>query len=164
MGNFPTQELLETADRVTQRWKNAVSEIENANYGLNQWLRDAVGFWTHDVADVWLGAGRGTKTVLLTVNKPISNEFPVNNVNKVKLTDLGLLGGTNVITLKPPRTTQDSLGSSTGIATVELPPPDGNPTFSGPAGFRQPTTGEQYVGLLYEDQGPIATVIYLELR
>lgn len=154
MSNFPTQELLETAERVTQRWKKAVSEIEQAKYGTNEWLRDAVGFWTYDVADVWLGAGRVTRTVLLHKNNNKSDKISVTNLSKVVLTTLGQSGGAKSIQLAFDQF-PDSVGSQKGSVIVKVPP--------GPFPAPAPAQGEQFVGLLYEDQTPLATVIYLEL-
>jgi hypothetical protein len=156
MGNFPTQELLETADRVTQRWQNALSEIEKAKYGPNEWLRDVVGFWTNDVADVWLGAGRVTRTVLLHKNNKKSDKIPVTKLGQVSLTTLGQLGGTKSIQLIVDKTPDDAADpNGKGTVIVKVPPVG----FPAPA----PAAGEQFVGLLYEDQTPIATVFYVEL-
>jgi len=156
MSDFPTQQLLETSERVAQRWKKALSQIEQAKYGTNEWLRDAVGFWTHDVADVWFGAGAGTRTVLLHQNNKKSDKIHVQDLTKVKLTNLGLLGGTKVIQLKVDTQTY----KNEGAVIVEVPP--GGVVFVQPPGGAL-VSDEQYVGLLYEDQAPIAAVIYLHL-
>jgi hypothetical protein len=155
MGDFPTQQLLETSERVAKRWKDALGEIEKAQYGPKEWLKDAVGFWTHDVADVWLGAGAGTSVVLLTQNNQTSDEIPVTNVAKTVLTTLGQLGGTKVIQLDLDNTTYPK------AVTVAVPP--GGVVFIQPPTGGTLVSGEQYVGLLYEDQTPVATVIYLRL-
>jgi hypothetical protein len=155
MSDFPTQQLLETSERALTRWNKALTEIDQAKYGLNEWLRDAVGFWTHDVGDVWFGAGKGTGTVLLSQNNQKSDKIPVTNVAKTKLTTLGQLGGDKIISLKLDDTTHPK------AVTVGVPP--GGVVFVQPLTGGVLVSGEQYVGLLYEDQAPIATVIYLHL-
>jgi hypothetical protein len=155
MSSFPTPQLLETGERVAKRWKDALAAIEQAQYGPIQWLKDAVGFWIHDVADVWLGAGAGTKAVLLSQNNQKSDKIPVQNVIKTELTTLGQLGGTKVIKLKLDKTTHPN-------AVIIGVPPGGVVFIQPPVGGAL-ASGEQYLGLLYEDQAPIATVIYLHL-
>jgi len=158
MSDFPTQQLLETSERVATRWKKALSEIEQAKYGTNEWLRDALGFWTHDVADVWFGAGTGTRTVLLdNVNNKTSDKILVKDPSDVKLTNLGLLGGTKIIQLTLLAFVSD------GVVRVKVPPTPPGPVFIQPPTGGALAVGEQYVGLLYEDGAPIATVIYLHL-
>ncbi len=156
MSGVPTQQLLETSERVAKRWKDALAAIEKAQYGPKEWLRDTVGFWTHDVADVWLGAGTGTRAVLLTQNNKKSDKIVVKNLNRVKLTNLGLLGGTKVIQLR----VDDQTFKNDNAVIVEVPP--GGVIFVQPPGGTL-VSGEEYVGLLYEDQAPIANVIYLHL-
>jgi hypothetical protein len=156
MSDFPTEQLLETAERVAKRWKDAVAAIDKAEYGPNQLLRDALGFWTHDVGDVWLGTGSGTRTILISVQKPKSDKIPIKEATNVRLTPLGQLGGTNVIRLHLDTT------SFTGAVVVGIPP-GGAPIFVQPPSGGQLKKDEQYVGLLYEGQKPIATVIYLHL-
>jgi len=155
MSDFPTQQLLETSERVAKRWKDALAAIDQAKYGPNEWLKDAVGFWTHDVADVWLGAQTGAKPVLLTQNNKKSDKILVTNLAKTDLTTLGQLGGTKVLQLHLDKTTHP------GAVIVEVPP--GGVIFIQPPVAGTLVSGEQYVGLLYEDQTPIATVIYLHL-
>jgi hypothetical protein len=158
MSNFPTQALLETAERVATRWKKALSEIEQAKYGTNEWLRDAVGFWAHDVGEVWFGAGTGTRTILLdNVNNKTSEKILVKDLSKVKLTNLGLLGGTKIIQL-----TLLTFPSEDAVRVKVQPSPPG-PVFVQPPTGGVLAVGEEYVGLLYEDNAPIATVIYLHL-
>jgi hypothetical protein len=153
MSNFPTQALLETTDRIAARWKKALADIGQAKYGPNEWLRDAVGFWLEDIAG-GLGAGTGTKVVLLTQNNKKSEEIFVSNLANVNLTNLGQLGGAKAIKLVVEKNA-DSPGSQNGSVIVKVPPGGFPPP--------QPSQGEQYVGLLYEDEAPLATVFYLEL-
>ena len=152
MSNFPTQALLDTSDRIVTRWKKALADIEQAKYGPNEWLRDAVGFWLDDVAGGF-GVGTGASVVLLTQNNQKSDEISVTNVTKVKLTSLGQLGGTKSIQLALD-VTPDGGGSQKGTAVVKVPAGG----ITGPL-----LAGEQYQGLLYEDQTPLATVMYLQL-
>jgi len=155
MSDFPTQQLIETSERVAKRWKDALTAVDKAQYGPKEWLKDAVGFWTHDVADVWLGAGSGTGTVLLTQNNQQSDPIPVTNVSKTNLTTLGQVGGTKVIRL--------DLDKVTKPKAVIIGVPPGGVVFVQPPSGGVLVSGEQYVGLLYEDQAPVATVIYLHL-
>ena len=75
------------------------------------------------------------------------------------LTNLGLLGGTKVIRLHlDTKTFKDE-----SAVIVEIPPDDG-PVFVQPPTGGKLEKDEQYVGLLYEDQKPIATVIYLHFK
>jgi hypothetical protein len=154
MSDFPTQALLETTDRIAARWKKALADIGQAKYGPNEWLRDAVGFWLEDIAGGLGAAGTGTRVVLLTQNNQQSDKILVSNLTKVNLTNLGQLGGTKAIKLAIDKF-PDAPGSQNGSVTVRVPPGGLTPPL--------PSQGEQYVGLLYEDQAPLATVIYLQL-
>src|ERR1044072_7021496 len=124
MSDFPTQALLETSERVATRWKNALAEIQKANYGPNQWLRDALGFWLDDVADVWLGSGTGTTVLLLTTNDKQSDEIFVPNVNTPKAPKLSQLGGTKTIQTTLDRTPQTG-STPKGTVVVKIPIPSG---------------------------------------
>src|SRR4030095_1981919 len=101
-----------------------------------------------------LGAGTGTRAVLLSQNNKKSDKIPVTNVLKTDLTTLGQLGGTKVIKLNLDKTHPKAV-------IVEVPP--GGVVFIQPPSGGALVSGEQYVGLLYEDQTPIATVVYLHL-
>jgi hypothetical protein len=156
MGEIYTDVLIESSNRVRNRWQNALQEIRAASYGPEQWVRDVFGFWLDDIADAWMDLSVQTTTVLVTTNNQKSRKVKVPDTNNAKLTSLGQLGGSKTITLNLVKPGMGANSPAAGTVRVDVPPGG----FQGP---NPPASGEQFVGLLYDDQKPLARVVYLEL-
>ena len=151
-----TDVLIESANRVRNRWTNALKEIRDAKYGPAQWMRDAFGFWLDDVADAWMDSTAQTTTVMLSTNNKKSEEIAVPDTAKANLTDLSQLGGAKTIKLDLMTPGVGPNPPAAGTVRVDVPP-------GGFTGANKPASGERFVGLLFDDQKPLAWVVYLEL-
>ena len=148
--------ISQVSEKAVKRLNTALGKIGAGQYGPNEWFGDVVGFWVSDVFGTTAASGSGVTLLLVTKNNRRSREVSAVDLAKVVLTNLKRLGGGPVKEISASNgfllvTPESALPTSPGKVAVEaLPALD---TYV--------TTGEHYLGLLYEDQAVLAQVLFI---